>query len=92
MKKEKIKYLIKYPYTVTISVIAALNLITFIYFIDTINYSRLFNTIAFTLLFGIAQIHGLENLGNVPAWFFPKGSSFFQDRGINFYKHIIIIQ
>ncbi len=86
----KLKYYIKYPYTFTISLLFVINITSILCMKESIDWIKYINTMVFTLIFGIAQIHGLENLGNVPAWFFPKGSSFFQDRCLNFYKNIII--
>ena len=82
------KYLIKYPYTVTIMSL----LIVCIVFISwyPMDWVKYLNVLGFTLLFGLAQINELENTGNEPAWKFPKGSSFFQDKNIKFYKNIII--
>jgi hypothetical protein len=82
------KYLIPYPYTVTIAVLLVVCAVFIsVYPMEWVKY---LNVLAFTLLFGLAQINELENTGNEPAWLFPKGSSYFQDKNIKFYKNIII--
>ncbi len=68
-------YLIPYPYTVTIMSLLTFTVICVAIYRDRINWEKYLHGLLFTGVFGVAQIHGLENLGNTPAWYFPDGSS-----------------
>lgn len=81
------KYRVLYPYTATISLLTVINLI--VYQVLQPPTQHYLVTLIFTFFFGIAQIHGLENLGNEPAWLFPPKSAYFQDIGLRI-KNIVL--
>lgn len=80
------EYLIPIPYTFTILTLIIINVVALYVNRKSINWKKYLSVQVFTFLFGMGQIHGLENLGNVPAWSFPKGSSL----GIYVYKNILL--
>ena len=84
------KYYIPYPYSFSILFLAIINIIGTIYALPTLEVLNHLLRVLFLTIIGCIQIHGLQNLGNSPAWTFPKGSSFFQDHNIPFYKNIIM--
>lgn len=83
-------YMIKYPYTVTISLLGIIDIISLIMFKNLINWFHFLTVLAFNTIYGVVQIADLENNGNCAAWFFPRGSSYFQDKGIKFWGNVII--
>jgi hypothetical protein len=68
------EYLIPVPYTFTIIALIIINAVALYVNRKKINWKKYLSVQAFTFLFGIAQIHGLENLGNVAV---PCCSSLF---------------
>jgi hypothetical protein len=81
-------YKIKYPYTWTVLTLLTIAITTLIINRDSICNIKYFSFIGFTLLLGLAQLHGLLNLSNSPGWYFPKGSAYLQDIGLKF-KNLI---
>ena len=71
----EIKYLIPYPYTVTIFSLLTIGTITLIICRKKINWYKYTHSILFSFILGVAEIHNLENDGNVESWFFPDGSA-----------------
>jgi uncharacterized MnhB-related membrane protein len=81
-----VNYLIPYPYTVQIGallIIAAYALITLR---KKINWGQYGACLFFTGVFGVFEIHGLENTGNVASWYFAEGASLWG----TVYKNIYI--
>ena len=70
-------YIIPYPYTFTIAYLLISTAICLIVYRNKINWKKYLHGLGFTGVLGVAQIHGLENLGNAPAWVFPEGSSYW---------------
>ena len=70
-------YLIPYPYSFTIAYLLISVIICLIIYRNKINWEKYLHGLGFTGVLGVAQIHGLENLGNEPAWIFPEGSSYW---------------
>ncbi len=70
-------YLLPYPYTLTITSLLIFTSMCLIIYRNKINWKKYLHGLGFTGALGVAQIHGLENLGNIPAWYFPEGSSFW---------------
>ncbi len=70
-------YIIPYPYSITIALLVVCNILLVVSYADKIKWKKYISGMVFTGAFGVAQIHGLENLGSKPAWYFPEGSSYW---------------
>ena len=81
------RYWLPYPYTLTILALIAINVGLFLYLSPPL--VPYLQTLSFTFIFGLLQIIGLENLSNKPAWLFPVGSAYFQDKGLSL-KNVIL--
>lgn len=64
-----------YPYTITIFTLLAGGALALIVYRDDINWFKYRNSALFSFILGVAEIHNLENHGNVPSWFFPEGAA-----------------
>ena len=69
-------YLIPYPYTVQILVLLIISAVSLFILRKKINWKQYVACLSFTGVFGIFEIHGLENTGNVPSWYFGEGATF----------------
>jgi len=79
-------YMIPYPYTIQISILLIASAISLFVLRKKISWGRFGACLLFTGLFGIFEIHGLENTGNVPSWYFAEGATYWG----KIYKHIYI--
>lgn len=70
-----IEYLIPFPYTFTIFSLLITGAIILISYRDKINWYKYRNSLFISFILGVAEIHNLENHGNVPSWEFPLGSA-----------------
>jgi hypothetical protein len=68
-------YLIAYPYTFTIFSLLTIGVITLILCRKKIDWFKYRNSMLFSFILGVAEIHNLENDGNVESWYFPEGSA-----------------
>jgi len=72
-------YIIPYPYTVTISFLSILVIVGLLLARRKILWVRYLKGLAFTFVMGVGQIVLLQNIGNVPAWYYPDGSAIGRD-------------
>jgi len=84
----KTDYKTKYPYTKTIAFLSIIVISFLIYFSNGITWIKFIKYTLFNLCFGLAQIHGMQNIANIQAWKFPKGSALLKEMGFKF-KNII---
>lgn len=73
----KPNYFLPYPYTITILSLLTVGIIALVIFRKKINWYKYSHSILFSTILGVAEIHNLENDGNVPSWIFPDGSALF---------------
>lgn len=69
-------YLTPYPYTITIFTLLILGAIGLVVFRKRIDWYKYLHSLLFSFVLGVAEIHNLENDGNVESWYFPEGSAF----------------
>jgi hypothetical protein len=70
-----VDYLIPYPYTVTIALLLFSTISILIFYRKKINWFKYWNSLGHSWILGVAEIHDLENNGNVESWYFPEGSA-----------------
>lgn len=70
-------YLLPYPYTITITLLLTVTVSLLVVYRDRIDWFKYLNGLGLSWILGVAEIHDLENNGNVASWFFPEGSAFF---------------
>lgn len=68
-------YLVPYPYTITIFMLLMLGAMGLLIFWERIDWYKYLHSIIFSSILGVAEIHNLENDGNVPSWYFPEGAA-----------------
>lgn len=68
-------YLTPYPYSLTIFTLLTLGTIALITYRKKIDWYKYTHSILFSFILGVAEIHNLENHGNVASWYFPDGSA-----------------
>lgn len=72
-------YSIPYPYTITIYSLFLVSVLGVFMSRSKIYWGRYLKGLALTFICGVGQIIFLQNVGNIPAWYYPDGSALGRD-------------
>jgi hypothetical protein len=72
-------YIIPYPYSCTIIVLLISAIVGLCISRKKVLWVRYLKGLLFTFITGVGQIVLLQNIGNVPAWYYPDGSALGRD-------------
>jgi hypothetical protein len=81
----------KIPYTTTMISLVVLNVILLVIYRKKIEWYKYRNTFLFTLIWGVNQIHAMQNGDYIRAWYFPE-NNWLESLGFKMVYHNVDFQ